>query len=121
MVQLKDGARKTEIDYYSQNAAIGLGKLRPFNLAGDVRWSKSKLVDLENLRSKHGMFPAENHQLLVHRPHDDDPSYTTRQMEALEGAVRELETYADDHAIRVEAVFNAQQASSRILLLERVA
>lgn len=120
-VRLRDQARPTEIDYYSPRAAIGLGKLRPFCLAGDVRWAKAKLMDLENLRGRQGMFPAEHHQILLYRPHDDDASFTVRQMTALAAAVIELESYADDHQIRVDPVYDAEQACNRILRLERAA
>lgn len=117
-IQLREGSRKTEFDYYSEQAAIGLCNLRPWSLANDVRWSKSKLLNLEQLRARQGLFPSKQHELLIHRPDPDDATYSARQIRLVTEALCEIEDFATECTIRLEVVLDAGRARDRIIELE---
>lgn len=120
-IQLREGARKTEFDYVSERAAVGLGNLRPWRLAEDIRVSKSKLADLEQLRHRQGFLPASHYELLVHRPDPNNATFTAAQLRHATEAYLEVEHFADTKNISIEAMRDAAMAGDRILELEGLA
>lgn len=117
-------ARQTPIDFVGQRLAVNLARLLPGRgLAQHIRTAKVKLWDLDAVRTMaeapslfQGGLPQ--FELLLYRPHDDDPTYSDREIAGLHEALAELEEVGDRHRLRVQAVFSADEAADRIIRSE---
>jgi hypothetical protein len=120
-LRLVAGSAETRFDYVGQRFAAQLSRLVPGPAIGAmVRAAKAKLWDLEALRDvgSRSLFAIDAHELLLYRPHDDDPTYSERAITRLHEALAELEAAGNRQALPVRPVSCAAEAAERIIQAE---
>lgn len=118
--KLGEHIRPTTIGFVGNVIAANFGVLMPQQLSGNVKDIKSKLWDLAQLREDVGqpsLFAStvSRFEMLVHRPANDAPEYSERQITNINEAVNELEAEADKKEIRCRP-FTGHEAIANILL-----
>jgi hypothetical protein len=116
--------RPTRFDFAGRHLVAQMGRIFPGRgLAHNVRSAKVKLWDIESLRTLSDaprLFESRQprYELILLRPHHDDPLYTDRETRALNESLAELEEAGDKHELRVRPVFTTRAAVNEILNAE---
>ncbi|CAA6604291.1 conserved hypothetical protein [Rhodospirillaceae bacterium LM-1] len=97
-----------------------LSAARPFHAAKEI---KMRLWDLKLSRdsSPSALGFVRDHELLVHRPANDDPGYNEKQLANVTEALQELEDQADKEELRLRPLYSVTEMAQRILLAESAA
>lgn len=111
-------ARAAKIFFLSDRSAINTERLRPSNISTDLDRNKARLLDLFAVKDHDDLFNRSNHELIVCRPVEDDPTFSKKQMKSLNNALLSLEEVGDKHSIIVTPVTTPQQAYKRIVRSE---
>lgn len=112
-------SKDLKLFFLSSNVAVNTGKLIPgagINYNFDI--NKSRLLDLLTVKEKEGFAPRAHHELIIHRPSDDDAAYSDNQIKSLGYYINALNDAGDKHNIRVTTASSADEASRRLLDLE---
>lgn len=122
---VRAGARPTPLDYAGERYVANFSRIVPKkDLARFVNVAKTKLINLEIARSHaeqpelFGATTPQHFELLLLRPHDEDPNYSEKNIADLHEALLELEDFADTHSMRVEPLYAAPQAVDRLISKE---
>lgn len=101
---IKEGARKTHIDFVGQRLAANFGRLHSSRLSQCVRDSKAQILDLVSLRDQMGLFDGEEtYQLIVWRPTEKTNfDLSKKRLLSINEALLELEAEADRFDLRVK-------------------
>lgn len=122
---VRTGARPTPLDYAGELYVANFSRIVPKkDLARFVNVAKTKLINLEIARSHaeqpelFGATTPLDFELLLLRPHDEDPNYSAKNISDLHEALLELVDFADTHSMRVEPLTAAPQAVQRLISKE---
>jgi len=121
--KVSEKARAAHIGFAGHRLVANFGLLVPGKLSPLVNNAKAKLWDLKQLKSgaMDGFFATINttaFELLLHRPYDNDPSYTERQINALNAAALELEEEADKVDVRCRPMYSTSEIAKFVLANE---
>lgn len=117
---VSQNARATRIGFSGTKLVANFGLLLPGRLSPLVTSAKARLWDLEQLKSRglSQLVPDRNireFELLLHRPRNDDPQYSERQINSLEAACLELEEAADKAEIRCRSLYSSEEIANFVL------
>lgn len=101
--------RSVTIGFVGRAIAANFGVLVPQQLSANVKDIKAKLWDLTQLREDFGQpslvsATINRYEMLVHRPSDDQPEYSEKQLKNIGEAVNELEAEADKKDVRCRSL-----------------
>lgn len=119
--KVSEKARPTYFGFAGHQLVANFGLLVPGKLAPQVKNAKAKLWDLQQFRSgsmEGSLFTSDSamdFELLLHRPHSNDPSYTDRQIASLNEAATELEQEADQVAIHCRSMYSTAEIAKFVL------
>lgn len=120
-LRLFQGGAETRFDYVGQHLVAQLGRLIPGPaISRHVGAAKVKLWDLAALRDAGSdqLISADAFELLLYRPHDDDPAYSDTQIRRMHENWETLEEAGDKQSLRVRAVDGSAAAAARIVEAE---
>lgn len=120
--RVQENARPAVIGFVGDHIAANFAMLVPGRLSPLVDVSKAKLWDLAQLRAdvqRDLVSQALNRfELLVYRPRDESPEYSTRQMNSLREALVELVAEADKVEIRCHSATSPEEIANELLQAE---
>ncbi|WP_332852673.1 hypothetical protein [Duganella sp. S19_KUP01_CR8] len=121
--KVSEKARPAYIGFAGHQLVANFGILVPGKLSPLVNNAKAKLWDLKQLKSgaMDGFFTTDSimdFELLLHRPYNNDPSYSERQINALNAAALELEEEADKVDVRCRPMHSTSEIAKFVLSKE---
>ena len=119
-LNLVQNARVTKFDFFGRKYVANFGKLVPRSkrLSSLQSVAKAKLWYLVQLRDDPFLSNVSSFELILWRPMPDDQAYSHKEMDDLKEAILELDGEAKKQNLLTVPVFNATEASSRILSKE---
>lgn len=123
--RLGANVRPARIGFAGRILAANFGVLMPHQLSNNVKDVKAKLWDLAQLREDFGqesnsLFAQTivRYEMLVHRPAENDPGYSDRQMQLVREAENELEAEADKKELRCKSMVGPDAMATYVLQAE---
>lgn len=123
-LKIVGNGRNTLFDYAGDLYCAQLHRLVPnASLSTQTRLAKSKLFDLETLRTvgHEGLFQFKTFEMIVYHPQLGDEDYNQQDIDRVREAFGELEEAGDKHQLRVIHFHSPEPAAERIIRGEMVA
>ncbi|MBO4122739.1 hypothetical protein J5T34_18585 [Cupriavidus gilardii] len=109
---LIEGGEQTKFGYVSPRSIIHFGVLSPVRQPAGLRDARARLWELRRAQEYSGIPFAG---LIFGVPSDDDPTLSSRQIDAMRRNLREIEQEADTYQMRFFAVTSAQAGADKLL------
>lgn len=118
----KGSSHKVIIDFSGSKLVANFGTLKAGALTSSVNLIKRRLWDLKVDRDKDaGSIGYRDHEMIVHKPANDDPQMSDRQLANLKEAFEALEEQADQEELRLRALPDVKDIGDHVLRLEMAA
>jgi hypothetical protein len=115
-IAISEPSKPLSFFFLSDKIAMNTGRLIPGRgLSAYLEHNKARLLDLRVAREKQQLFVRTHFELVVFRPGFNDPTYSTKQIDALKRSLNTLEEACDEHKVRVTQVQSAEEAADRLL------
>ncbi len=111
---LIEGGEPTRFGFCSPRAIIHFGVLSPVRQPSGVRDARARLWELHRARELAGLTIAA---LLFAAPRQDDPTLSTRQLDAARRNLNEIEREADSYKMRFLPVTSAASGAEALISL----
>jgi len=115
--EIVEGGRPPKFDYFGSRYVANFGMLKLNKINDGFQAAKVKLWDLDVLRADSALTGIEAYELLLLRPRLNGKE-ETRQEKLLKETVVELTEEAKKRDLTTVPVFDAEEASGRILAME---
>ncbi|MFW8596157.1 hypothetical protein [Cribrihabitans neustonicus] len=115
----KGSSHKVIIDFSGSKLVANFGTLKAGALTASVNIVKRRLWDLKVERDRDPNSVLDRkHEMILQRPHADDPQLSEKQQENLNEAFEELEHQADQEELRLRALNTVVEIGDHVLKLE---
>jgi hypothetical protein len=114
--RMKGGSHQIVIDFAGPKLVANFGTLRAHAITQSVYLIKRRLWDLkvDRDREPNPVF-ARAHEMILHRPPQDDPQVTQQQQYTITEALSALESQADQEELRLLAMDSVSAIGERLI------
>ncbi|MGO4151388.1 hypothetical protein [Cupriavidus sp. YAF13] len=109
---LIEGGEHTRFGFVNPKAILHFGVLSPVRQPSGLRDARARLWELHRAKEISGINLAG---LIFGAPSEDDPTLSTRQIDAMRRNLREIEQEADSYDMRFFPVATAQAGATRVI------
>lgn len=118
----RNNSYTVQIDYAGPKLVANFGTLKATTLTNSVYLIKRRLWDLKVERDREPSTALERrHEMILHRPAEDDPQISHRQAQSIKAALDDLEEQADQEHLRLVAMDSVSAIGDRIMKIEMAA
>ncbi|ESZ30601.1 hypothetical protein [Mesorhizobium sp. L2C084A000] len=118
----KGGSHRIVIDFAGPKLVANFGTLRAHAITQSVYLIKRRLWDLKVDRDREPAVAfARAHEMILHRPPQNDPQVTQQQQDTIAEALHALEAQADQEELRLLAMDSVPAIGERIISYDAAA
>lgn len=112
------GGRPPKFDYFGRQYVANFGRLTISRLNDGFNKAKIKLWDLDVLRADSALAGINHYELVLWRPRLNGDGYSKKNEKLLKETIVELTEEARKRELETVPVYDAEEASSRIIQME---